>query len=488
MPLPNDLWFAGSADGTLTPPTSADPIQAALDAQLDGLDGWSTVAPIRFPFSEAIDPTTVTLGSSVRLFQVTLVAAAAFVGGPVDVVVRELDAAEVAATVGDAGQSIVLTPLAPLAPQSAYTAVVTREVRGTSGIPVAPAGPFAEALLGPALAPSDAQFELQQRLQAEAQALAPFGIDADQIASTTTFSTQSIDSVQQALVAIAKGEEAEFVAQLQLDAPFLDFSAPLAEAAPAATVGVEGVVDLPLPDGIPIWLSRFHRGWLEVPYYLDAPAERASVNGDTSILTSRFRTRFQFGPDDDARHTTRFNPLPAVRSVQRIPMLITEPLTAPKPATGWPVLVFQHGITGDRANLQALSITLGAARIAAVAIDLPLHGITNDEDPLFAGFDSGADGVRERHFGLDALTVADDGEQQLGEDGQPDPSGAHFIQFESLVTTRDHVKQAVADLLQLLSVLEQVDLDGDGLGDFDTSQVYFVGHSLGAVVGAEFLP
>ncbi|MHC4261076.1 MAG: hypothetical protein ACYSWX_01015 [Planctomycetota bacterium] len=488
IPLPNDLLFLDTGDGTLNPDDPDDPDEQALVDALSALDGWSTVAPVRFAFSQPLDPTTVELGTSVRMFEVTLDTDKAFAGAPVKTALRELDGTEIEVALDDDALGLPIPPLLPLAPAPAYTALVTRDVIGVDGQAVIPNLFMSLALVGEKVEPSSELFDLQERMVAEMEALEPFGIEAENVATTTTFSTQSIDSVQKALVAIAKGEEEEFVAQLQIDSPFLDFSNPLTPPAPAAQVGIEGQIEIPLPEDVPFWLSDFYRGWLEVPYYLEAAEDVADLNEDDTPISSHFRTRFPFGFDDDERNTSRFNPLPAAISTERIPMFVTVPFGAVKPENGWPVMILQHGITGDRSNLLGLASTLGLAKIAGVAIDLPLHGIVDDESELFAGYDTGADGVRERHFGLDLLTEGENGESQDVSDGELDSSGAHFIQLANLRTTRDNVKQAVADLLQLRSVLDQIDIDGDGIGDFDSSQVYFVGHSLGAIVGAQFLP
>jgi len=44
------------------------------------------------------------------------------------------------------------------------------------------------------------------------------------------------------------------------------------------------------------------------------------------------------------------------------------------PAGGWPLVIFQHGITGQKEEVIAVAGSLTAAGFAVVAIDLPLHG------------------------------------------------------------------------------------------------------------------
>jgi hypothetical protein len=490
LPLPNDLLFLESIDGTLNLDPAEDPDEQNLVDALSALDGWSTVAPIRFPFSAPLDPQSVVLGQSVRVFEVELDTAQAFVGAPVREVLGELSAADFELSLRDGGRQIVLAPLRPLPPVRSYLALVTRQVRAQGGATILPSIVFDLAANGAAVAQGDELYDLQQRLLAEDAALSAFGVDPGTRLISTAFTTQSIDAVQQALVAIATGQEAEFVAELGRSHPFLDFGSDLSGPAAAAAVGIEGEVEIPLPEDVPFWLARFYRGWLEVPYFLDTAQPGATptdTTQDDRPLSSHFRARFAFGSDDTDRHLSRFNLLPASTGPERIPLFVSVPFGT-KPPGGWPVVIFQHGITGDRTNLLGLASTLGLARFVGVAIDLPLHGVVDDGHVLFAGYADGPGVVRERCFGLDLWTENDDGDFELGEDGIADSSGAHFVQLEHLRTTRDHLKQAVSDLLHLRTVLGQIDLDGDGLPDLDTARVSFVGHSLGAITGVLYLP
>lgn len=126
----------------------------------------------------------------------------------------------------------------------------------------------------------------------------------------------------------------------------------------------------------------------------------------------------------------------------------------------------------------ATADSFAKAGFAVVAIDLPLHGIMPPKDPqsLYSGF--------ERTFDLD---LVDNATGAPGGDGVTDPSGTHYINLPSLLTTRDNLRQGVADLFALTDALETMDYTGDGNPDFDTDRIYFTGHSLGGMVGSVFL-
>jgi pimeloyl-ACP methyl ester carboxylesterase len=151
------------------------------------------------------------------------------------------------------------------------------------------------------------------------------------------------------------------------------------------------------------------------------------------------------------------------------------------PANGWPVVIFQHGITQNRTNLLAISEAFAGAGYAAVAIDLPLHGITDTSNPLYMETNDSIH-LSERTFNLDLMnnTTSDQ-----GPDGKPDPSGSFYINLQSLLTSRDNVRQTTSDLIALKNSLANVvivDVNGTPTGDkFDTSRVAFVGHSLGTI-------
>jgi hypothetical protein len=69
FPFPNDLYFAGTTDGTINiqPANGLIPNQVGLNA----LDGWSTTAPIRIRFGGALNPASFS-AATIRVYQVTV--------------------------------------------------------------------------------------------------------------------------------------------------------------------------------------------------------------------------------------------------------------------------------------------------------------------------------------------------------------------------------------------------------------------------------
>ncbi|HSG51612.1 MAG TPA: lipase, partial [Rheinheimera sp.] len=117
------------------------------------------------------------------------------------------------------------------------------------------------------------------------------------------------------------------------------------------------------------------------------------------------------------------------------------------PASGWPVVILQHGITSCKENMLALTGALSAQGFATVAIDHPLHG--------------------SRGFGAVNASGA-----SCGQNG----SATAYMNLQNLLVTRDNLRQSIADMLALRLALNFV----QGV-QLDVTNVQLLGHSLGAI-------
>ncbi|MEA3411359.1 MAG: hypothetical protein U9R74_07450 [Pseudomonadota bacterium] len=461
LPFPTNLLFSGSVDGTINAPVPDDPGQAALANALNAIDGFSTVAPITTDFDASLDATSLLAPGSVRIYEVD--AAPLAKGGAVLGIRRELaagtdylagvsPAAPVARGV-PAGGTLAITLLRPLQPKTTYLVALTDGIRFVDGSrPVADSTysllkqttPFVDAqgnnlmsgLLGDAQA---AALEPLRALVAQQESvLDAAGVSKSSIILSWTLTTQSIGEV---------------LAQVRRLAP----------ASPTVSVG-------PRVTNSPLGAAAIFCGALDVPYYLLA-AQAANP----------FPALAGFWTGQGGTNLTQFNPVPVATSTETIAMLLSIP-GGPAPASGWPVAIFQHGIMRSRADMVAVADALASAGFAGLAIDAPLHGQLPDE-ALYAPRLPPPCGTAERTFDIDFAT----GEVPGTPDGSVDPSGTHFINLASPLTTRDNVRQAAADLVTLTRAAGRIDLDGDGAADLDAGHVRFVGHSLGAIIGGTFL-
>ena len=102
-------------------------------------------------------------------------------------------------------------------------------------------------------------------------------------------------------------------------------------------------------------VADIYIGVLPVPYYLEAP----SAQNPTAVLTTFWKGRpgnyigpfAQAGLDPNSTNLTIANRAPDRRSTQNVPLILTVPNAASqrtKPANGWPIVIFTHGITRNR--------------------------------------------------------------------------------------------------------------------------------------------
>jgi len=160
-----------------------------------------------------------------------------------------------------------------------------------------------------------------------------------------------------------------------------------------------------------------------------------------------------------------------------------------RPGGGWPIVIYQHGITRNRTDMFAVSQTLASQGFAVIAIDIPLHGLPPGHPFNIESTPLAATGAHERTFNVDL--IKNDGSacpagQSICPDGQPDPSGAHMINLGSLLTSRDNLRQGIVDLFSLSRAIPTMSYDGVAGADFDQSSISFVGQSLGSIIGTSF--
>jgi hypothetical protein len=463
LPYPTDIFFSGSTDGTLNIPANAlIPSGAALNA----LDGYSTNAVIRARFGSPLNPASLN-ASTVRVIQITTANNNKAPGPPLLPLIQDTHYSVGVAPDAQVGTSILeIRPLRPLESSSSlvdpnargvgYLVVLTNGITTAAGAATPDAdyaafkavinagGPTCPGLTG-------STQSLCQLTAGHLQIAQAVGVNPANVVLTFSFTTQATR----------------------------DTMARLWQASTAQPIGAvfTGLTTAAINSALP-GIANIHAGTLRVPYYL---SRAQPTTGSWQAAP--------FAADATSRHVTRFNPIPVATDNLTIPLLVTVPNgMAPgagvKPVAGWPVLIFQHGITRDRTDMFALADSFAQAGFVVAAIDQPLHGITDPMNPLYARNPPPATGSIERTFDLDLLNNASGA---AGLDGIIDSSGAHFIQLTSLLTSRDNSRQAAADLMALTRSLPNLNLDADPAGDIDPARIHFLGHSLGGIVGGVYL-
>jgi hypothetical protein len=504
LPYPTDLYFNGSTDGTLRLPAS-DPFFLNA-AAINTLDGFSVTAPITVRFSTPIDATTLN-PADVIVIRLTLdnatkapslpPAAGAQLPQPLTYgvdyrvyVVGAGPANSLMSAQDSGGTTLAIEPLHPLDASSGpvnigYLVLLTNGIHDTAGNAAAPdkdygivqAGALADLAAGKT-APTctsvtDATLNLICQLTFGHLAIAAQGgLDPTSVVLSFSFSTTSTTDTLNAVWATYQATPV---------------SAGTIAAAPTGltTTQVLAAIGAQSPGYADIWV-----GTLTLPYFLTAAAN----NHDATVLSAHW-TAAGAPPaplDPTSRNLTRFNPVPAKTSDQRVPMVVGVPDAAntgcTKPANGWPAVVFMHGITGNRTNAFAIMDAYTSHCFVVVAIDQPLHGITDPTNPffhnqLFTGTPAAALITGERTFDLDLMNNTTGAP---GPDGVIDPSagvgGATFVDLANFLTGRDNLRQAEADLLWLAHALPSLSL-GSASGDIDPTQLQLAGQSLGSIVG-----
>ncbi|MDX1459287.1 MAG: MECDP-synthase [Marinobacter sp.] len=274
-------------------------------------------------------------------------------------------------------------------------------------------------------------------------------------------------------------------------------------------------------------------GAIELPYYLELPGA-----GGAGLVTGMWRgstdlesgmndtidalkgsnptlSNFQFPRDSDGTfNVTQYMPFPQenARVVAPFAVFYPNPAAAPNCADGGgtgitDVVVFQHGLTRDRSLATIPAINLTAQTLASslcvvtIAMDQPLHGLggatvgtvpgltpaANYVDP--ADFPD-ADFIGERHFNFS--TPAGSFAPQEESDIRNVRSGSLGLNLASLTTTRDNLRQAVVDLMNLSATAANGAFDIDGAGtDYSATSLqganfHFIGYSLGGMSGVPY--
>ncbi|HKE48404.1 MAG TPA: hypothetical protein VKB52_10090, partial [Rhodanobacteraceae bacterium] len=479
VPFPTNLLLLGTTDLTLNIP-SADPTDFGdPKVAMSALDGFSTSAPWSTTFNMPLDPTSLVPGDTVRVFEVTLTGP----GGGVTGVVRELASPQefvVALAPSDtSGRTLAIVPTHPLEQMTSYMAVLTTGIRNAAGAPIRASLPYLLAertsplcsggqSTVPALPASQACAlePLRQLTNSQEAAASAAGVSPGSIALSWVATTQSTTVALQAIDAVVEASP-----------PATTHLAPTGKTLGDLGVGLPPVADI-------------YIGTIDLPYYLSAPSADnpiAPLNQFWHAAPGAYIPQCaDFGLDPTSTNVTYCNPFPVATSTQTVPVVVTLPNSRSgrsKPSTGWPVVIYEHGITRNRTDAFAIAGTMAAQGFAVVAIDLPLHGITDTANPFYIGNTPfAALGAKERTFDLD---FQDNSTGAPGPDGTIDPSGSWFINLSSLLTSRDNLRQGVADLFELAHAVPSMHYSAGA--DFDGSRIAFVGQSLGSIVGTMFL-
>lgn len=511
LPYPTDLYLNGSVDGTVNAPVLAfTPNVTSVNA----LDGFGLNGEITVRFSTSIDVASLATPGAITVLEtkmLTLTTGTSVARVPYGVrrpMIPGVDyTAALSSAVDAGGQVLSIKPLKPLTPSTGgvaldplhpppglplgsldasgvgYLVILTAAIKATDGTPALPDTDYAtiKAAIGapnPANPSAGCATLAAATLRAVCSATAPHlliaagaGIPLSAVALTFSFTTQSTRDtlVQMATAVQAAATPAPLVAQ----------------ALPNGAGGILTTKNILDPTGTNPALhgiADVYEGTITLPYYLPTPDDASAAN-PAPPLTGQWQSGTAVALVAGAtgsKSITRYNPLPAATHTVTVPVLITIPnAVGPKPAAGWPVAIFVHGITRNRADALAIAEGYASVGIAVASIDLPLHGIT----PTDPAAPLRIPGVSERTFDADYI---DNTTRQPPADGKVDGSGTNFIQVASPITSRDNLRQAIIDELTLAKALPAATLvvgQTPVATPFDATKISLSAQSLGAIVG-----
>lgn len=516
LSAPTNILLSGSTDGTLNLPVEDASDTANPQVAINGLDGWGTQSTLTFDFSLPVDENgeKVTIEASSLEAQGSIRVFETIQGG--NEVSEQCAAANPAAVCAITGElehntdftvkatgdgSVAILPLRPFKPKTGYLVVLTDNIQDSLGRDVKPSQTYTLMKRNADEKPvsgDESAVSLQRLVNSYEGSLAQYGVDPEGVIYSSNFTTQSVGDVLGATKSLlGQRVAASNPPMLQASTQGVTLDAVLSGA---------GITD---PDALAVAsAAKVYGGQVDLPYYsplpsaenptaplsgrwtaqcdspaailnglqageIDAAAEgiSAAMIDDPTLMLPPNKC-FDIEGVDEERNLTRYNPVPANQGDQTVDAFITipdlatangvratmglDPLTAP--ADGWPVIIFQHGITGEKENAAAIAGTFAVAGFATVAIDHPLHGAR-------------------------AFDVDNDGTDDI--DASSESGVTAYMNLSSLLTTRDNLRQSITDLIGLRLSLNYFQ-DASGTEELNGQDVHFVGHSLGAIAGTGF--
>ena len=468
-PFPSDRFTARDVSQNtglrvnLPKPDCATQVSDCEDIDLlNQLDGFNVRPRLAIPFSGPIDVSTV---DNQTVFLMSLGSALAdrwTVGRVVgiDQIVWEVET-----------NTLYVSADELLDQHTRYALIVTRAVRDAAGDPIEHATPFRDLSRGVGLSPTiDAALIRYGAtlVRGIAQVVASRIVDPRQIAAASVFTTKSVTAGLEKLRAHVRAQEAPAPADFQIgrdgartvfalgDIATMSFDRQVRADETSSLSPLSLASRLALLQLAPGAIGHLAFGRYQSPNYL-------MPGGFIPPFGTRSGTPNLLGTNE-----IYFNLfLPA-----------DTPAT-PRPANGWPVVIFMPG-SPDNKNGGPFNVaaTLAAQGLASISINAA--GL---------GFGSRSTLTVVPKNGSPVTFQA--GGRSIDQNGDGAIDAAEGIQAPALRRTlrATHTNmQTAVDLMQLVRVIEVgMDVDGDGVPDLDASRTFYAGFSAGVNFGGPLL-
>ncbi|MCL1090477.1 lipase [Shewanella profunda] len=546
VPLPNDLLFSGTTDGTLTIPGESSGNYVDPQIALGALDGWSTTSPISIDIDLAKKhdgtPLTLTAASvaqpgAVRMFEAT-------VGGPLSsdpecTSKPSVSACKVGAELQfgvdfvstASGNKVVILPLKPLKAGQSYIYATTDLIQDSEGRGIAPSTTYGLLKMDINTLPLETpdQLMLQTLVNSYEKGIAAaHNVDPSIISYSGLFTTQSVANVYETTkLLMAQGAPyAPSFDQMPTPAGYTVAQAAGLTPADGQAYVVASLADvytakIKLPiygdcssvsclssTGQPLingrWkaqgdspvsvllalqagtLSQTNFGMQAVAHGIANPADALA---NPSLMAGKTWLLDDETPADKTKHLTKFNPIPAIKSYETVSVLISMP-NATKLAAFYQQQdkTFTPPTAGWPTTIALHGLGGGKEMSLAYAGTYAAMGVATIaiDMPLHGArsFDANGDGTYE-------VTATDPSFGNVI--GQPDAftngNPLVFVNISSTLSVRDNFRQATMDHLGVrlaLTGLAQALAQAGQSQVFDVSKISIQGLSLGAIVGTDF--
>ncbi len=396
---------------------------------LEQIDGFSIRARMQVRFSAPIDPGTLK-GAMFYVALNNLRPDEPGVNQPGDVVAID----EV--IYDPSSNTAYAKPVVPLDQHRRYAFIVTDGVKDPSGAAVTADPAFSTCLQA-----------TSTYCQTLAAAVSNIPTAPRAMTSATVFTTMSV------------------TAWLEHARDDLRFVAPLPTILPNGTFQVANLAGITLHEqtgSVPVAFSD-----------LSLPLSSTILAGLGSVSIGSFQSLNFLGTDQTIAPAPTNPPLPIPANTTQVFFNALLP-ASPKPAGGYPVIIFGHGFGDSRfGGPTAVAPTMARNGFAVIAIDVVGHGFGPLSSVSFTDTSGNTTTLPAGGRGVD-----------LNGDGTIESEEGCAIVAPIAYGTRDCLRQTVVDLLQLVRAIRQgIDVDGDGQPDLDASHIYYGGQSLGAMYG-----
>lgn len=371
-----------------------------------------------------------------------------------------------------------------LQPAHPYAAVLTSRVKSTDKRAVQASADFEKVRSGGSGAPAVYTSAYGKVMSALGSALSKDGAQIVAIAPYTT------NDMAKQLYALRDGIESAAAPALKWDAQSL---APMSPALFATNVG--GNLPMGATASLDAWLGTVPPT-AKLPSGYDDPDGNLSVRAHDQVLevgtgvfeATNWLAHFATGSYNDLDHATfttdasgKIVPAPDAPTAK-----IWVTFAVPRgtmPSTGYPVVIFQHGLGGSREDMLTLANPLCQKGWMVVAIDSVTFGARAPETGFQVDKVNNFGGPGSTYTGPDGIADAV---------GNPPVTNGSTDLFGTLIdigAIRDQFRQASLDTAQLVKVLRsKPDLSGLALNGavpaIDPDHIAYIGQSLGAIEGA----